>query len=93
MTGSALLAVDVVFRLPLGENLLEMGWGPGGGGQKNRPEPRDADFFGAPKQSSHAGKTHLQVFTFSRTTFYSHGAHFPIRIALPCWQNCYFHVC
>ena len=59
MTGSALQAVDVVLALLLGENLLEMGGGPGGGEQKIRPERRDADFFGGPKQSSHAGKTHF----------------------------------
>ena len=37
-------------------------------------------FFGCPKQSSHAGKTHLfkkiQIFRFSRTTFYLHGSSF-----------------
>ena len=45
MTGSALQAVDVVCRLLLGENLLEMGGGPGGGVQKIGPGGRDADFF------------------------------------------------
>ena len=69
MTGSALQAVDVVLGLLLGEKLLEMEGGPGGGGHKIRPDPRDADFFGCPKQSSHAGKTHffkkIQFLRFS----------------------------
>ena len=45
MTGSALQAVDVVLALLLGENLLEMGGGPGGGEQKIRPGGRGSDFF------------------------------------------------
>ena len=80
MTGSAVQAVDVVFRLLLGENLLEIGGGPGGGVQKIRPEGMDANFFGGPKQSSHAGKTHLftkiQVLGFRERFFTSMGAQF-----------------
>ena len=45
MTGSAFNALDVVLGLLLGENFLKMGGGPGGGGQKIRPERRDSDFF------------------------------------------------
>ena len=42
MTGSA-SAVNVVLALFLGENLLEMGGGPGGGVLKIRPDGRDSD--------------------------------------------------
>ena len=61
-----------------------MGGGPGGGEQKIRPDRRHADFFGGPKQSSHAGKTHffinLQVFSifhvFQKRRFTRMGAQF-----------------
>ena len=43
--GKRFLAVDVVCALLLGENFLKMGGGPGGGGQKIRPERRDSDLF------------------------------------------------
>ena len=43
MTGSA-SAVNVVLALFLGENLLEMGGGPGGGVLTIRPGGRDSDF-------------------------------------------------
>ena len=43
--GKRFQAMDVVLALLLGENLLEMGGDPGRGGQKIRPEGRDADFW------------------------------------------------
>ena len=41
--------MDVVLGLLLGENVLELGGGPGGGELKIRPDRRDADFFGGSK--------------------------------------------
>ena len=88
MTGSAVQAVDVVFRLLPGENLLELGGGPGGGGQQIRLVPRDADFVGGPKQSSHVGKLifsqKYRFLVFPERRFTSMGAHVSTRIEVPC---------
>ena len=46
--------MDVVLALLLGENVLELGGGPGGGGLKIRPERRDADFSGSLKSMAGA---------------------------------------
>ena len=59
MAGSV-WAVGVVFKLLLGENLLEIGGGPRGReGQQIRPGQRESDFLLSPNLSYHVGKTHF----------------------------------